>query len=56
MAAYRPLLIFIWPMLIRARWQDHYYKTKCEISREDVPWKFLTIEFKMADNQHYLPR
>ena len=39
-----------------ARWLDHYYKTKCEFSGEDAPWKFLTYEFKMADKQHYLPR
>ena len=41
----------------RAIWLDHYYKKKCEFSRNDAPWKFLTLsEFKMADNQHYLPR
>ena len=44
-------------LINRARWQDHYYKTKCQFSGEDAPWKFLTlIEFKMANNQHYLPR
>ena len=40
----------------RTRWLDHYYKTKCEFSKEDAPWKFLTIEFKIDDNRHYLPR
>ena len=41
----------------RARWLDHYYKTKCDLSGEDAPWKFLTlIEFEMANNWHYLPR
>ena len=39
----------------RARRLDHYYKTKCEFLGEDAPWKVLTYEFKMADNQHYLP-
>ena len=43
--------------LNRARWPDHYYKTKCDFSGEDAPWKFSTlIEFKMANNRHYLPR
>ena len=32
-----------------ARPLPDYYKTKCEFSREDAPWKFLTYEFKMAD-------
>ena len=41
----------------RARWLDHYYKTKSEFSGEDAPWELLTlIEFKMADNRHYLPQ
>ena len=42
----------------RARWLDHYYKTKCNFSWEDAPWKFLPlfIKFKMANNRHYLPR
>ena len=41
----------------RARSLDHYYKTKCHFSGEDAPWKFLAlIEFKMANNRHYLPR
>ena len=32
-----------------ARWLDHYYKTKCNSSGEDAPWKFLDlIEFKLA--------
>ena len=39
-----------------ARPLPDYYKTKCEFSGKDAPWKFLTYEFKMADNQHYLPR
>ena len=26
----------------RARWLDHYYKTKCVISGEDASWKNLT--------------
>ena len=26
----------------RARWLDHYCKTKCEISDEDASWKKLT--------------
>ena len=57
MAAYRPLFTFTWPILNRTRWLDHYYKTKCDFSGEDAPWEFLThIEFKMANNQHYLPR
>ena len=24
----------------RARWLDHYYRMKCEISSEDASWKF----------------
>ena len=58
MAAYRPLFIFTCRYLVnRARWQDHYYKTKCDFSEEDTPWKFLTlIEIKMAYNRHYLLR
>ena len=32
-----------------ARPLPDYYKTKCEFSGEDVPWKFLTYEFKKAD-------
>ena len=28
----------------RARWLDHYYKTKCVISGEDASWKNLTRE------------
>ena len=37
MAAYRPLFTFHGRYLInRARWLDHYYKTKCEISDEDA--------------------
>ena len=39
-----------------ARPLPDYYKTKCEFSGEDAPWKFLIYEFKMAGNQHYLPR
>ena len=39
-----------------ARLLPDYYETKCEFSGEDAPLKFLTDEFKMADNQHYLPR
>ena len=32
---------------------NHYYKTKCDFSEEDAPWKFSTlIEFKMANNRH----
>ena len=31
-----------------ARPLPDYYKTKCEFSGEDAPWKFLTYEFKMA--------
>ena len=31
-----------------ARPLPDYYKTKCEFSGEDAPWK--TYEFKMADN------
>ena len=27
----------------RARWLDHYYKTKCKVSGEDAPLKFLTL-------------
>ena len=52
MAAYRPLFFYTCRYLVnRARWQDHYYKTKCEFSEEDAPWKFSTlIEFKMANN------
>ena len=34
-----------------ARPLPDYYKTKCEFSGEDAPWKFLTHEFKMAENQ-----
>ena len=26
----------------RARWLDHYYRTKCEISAEDASWKIST--------------
>ena len=26
----------------RARWLDHYYRMKCEISAEDASWKILT--------------
>ena len=33
-----------------ARPLPDYYKTKCEFSGEDAPGKFLTYEFKMADN------
>ena len=39
-----------------ARPLPDYYKTKCEFSGEDAPCKFLIYEFKMADNQHYLPQ
>ena len=36
-------------LLSRARWLDHYYKTKCVISGEDASWKkFYLIKFKMA--------
>ena len=34
MVFYRPLS--------RARWLDHYYRTKCEISAEDASWKIST--------------
>ena len=54
MAAFSAIIHF--RMVNRARWLDHYYKTKCEFSGEDAPWTFLAYEFKMADNQHYLPR
>ena len=30
----------------RARWLDHYYRTKCEISAEDACWKILTNQIK----------
>ena len=41
----------------RARWLDHYYKTKYDFSGEDAPWEFLTpIEFKIANDRHDLPR
>ena len=44
MAAYRPLFTFTWPIFgKRARWLDHYYKTKYEFSGEDAPWNFLTL-------------
>ena len=26
----------------RARWLDHYYRMKCEISAEDASWKIST--------------
>ena len=31
-----------------ARPLPDYYKTKCEFSGEDAPWKFLTYKLKMA--------
>ena len=43
MTAFRPLFTFIWPYLVnRAKWLDHYYKTKCEIPGEDASWKIYT--------------
>ena len=40
--------IFFWPYLVnRARWLDHYYKTKCVITGEDLE-KIDWIKFKMA--------
>ena len=53
MAAYRPLLLKV------ARWLDHYLitiKQSVSFRRRMHPENFLTYEFKMADNQHYLPR
>ena len=34
----------------------HFHMADIWFSGEGAPWKFLTYEFKMADNQHYLPR
>ena len=60
MATYQPLFIFTWLKFGKpqaARLQENNYKIKCEFSGEDAPWKFLTlIKFKIANNQHYLPR
>ena len=37
MATYRPYSLSHGPYLVnRARWLDHYYKTKCVISGEDA--------------------
>ena len=43
MAVYRPLFAYDRYLVNRARWLDHYYKTKCEFIEEDAPWKFLTL-------------
>ena len=41
----------------RARWLDHYYKTKCEVSVVDAPWKFLALwNSKWLTIGHYLPQ
>ena len=35
--ANRSLFTFTWPLFVnRARWLDHYYKTKCVISGENA--------------------
>ena len=39
----RLLAIIYFYMLNRAKWLDHYYKTKCELSGDGAPWKFLTL-------------
>ena len=49
-----------WFLVNRARWLDHYYRMRCEISAEDASWKFrldqiqngrlkAIIHFHMAD-------
>ena len=54
MAAFSAIIHFShgWYLVNRARWLDYHLITiKQSVSFRDAPWKFLTYEFKMADNQ-----
>ena len=54
-SAYRslfPFINYVVYLVNRARWLDHYYETKFEVSGEDAPWFFFNlIEFKMAETR-----
>ena len=41
LAAYHYLLSHALLFLNFAKWLDHYYKTKCEVSGEEAPWNVL---------------
>ena len=35
-------VVYMRYLVNRARWLDHYYRMKCEISAEDASWKIWT--------------